>query len=277
MLRIGAHMSMAKGFTKAYVDAKEVVQGNTLQIFTKSPRGGKTKPLDPKDVQMCQEFQQKNNFFCAAHCSYLLNFTQSFSKDPWPNLSLIEDIERIHAVGGQAVVLHVGRRVGLPLEDVFKNFVYNIHMVLEKTKHLPTLIFMENTAGQGSEVGFQFEELGALLKAIHHPRVHVCLDTCHAFAAGYDLRDKKGVEKTMQEFDRHIGLEHLKMMHLNDSKKGLGEHRDRHEDIGHGQIGLNGILEIVRFAEKNNIPCVLETPMEKESYAEQVKKIRENL
>ncbi len=277
MLQIGAHMSIGKGFLTAFTDSKDVVGGTALQIFTKNPRGRESKPLNPEDVAACQEFQKENNFFAAAHCSYLLNFAKSFTTDPWPNESLIDDLRRIDAVGGHAVVLHIGKQLELSEDEAKENIVKNIHIVLEKTKDLKTMILLENTAGQGTEIGYRFEQLGGLIKAINHPRVHVCMDTCHAFASGYDLTSEEGAKETFGLFDEHIGLEHLKMFHLNDAKKEQGSRVDRHEDIAMGKIGLEGILAIARFAEKNNIPCILETPAEHATYTAQIEQITKHL
>jgi deoxyribonuclease-4 len=276
-LIIGAHLSIAKGFYAAYQEAKEILKGNALQIFTKNPRGGASKPLEKDDVQKCQVFQQENHFFMVAHCSYLLNFAKSHTSDPWPNNSLIEDINRVDMLRGQAVVLHIGKKLEMTEDEAMQNIVENIHYVLDKTSDKKIMILLENTAGQGTEIGYRFEELGKLMKAIHHHRVKVCFDTCHAFSAGYDLRGKKEVENTLQEFDRHIGLENVLVFHLNDTKKTLGSRVDRHEDIEFGNIGLDGILEIVRFAQKHHIPCILETPAEHSSYAKQIQLIKDAL
>lgn len=275
-LILGAHMSIGKGFLHAYEEAKEI-GGNALQIFTKNPRGRASKPLDMNDAKNCQTFQKEHHFFAVAHCSYLLNFAKSFISDPWPNESLIDDIEKIDVIGGCCVVLHIGKKLELSDEEATKNIVANIQYVLDKTGNKKTYILLENTAGQGTEIGFRFEELGKLIKAINHHRVKVCFDTCHVFSAGYDLRGKEEVKRTMKEFDEKIGLQHLIMFHLNDSKKGLGSQVDRHEDIGHGTIGLEGILEICRFADTNNIPCILETPAEHSSYAEQIALLKKSL
>lgn len=276
-LILGAHMSISKGFFRAYEETKNDLAANALQIFTKNPRGRDSKPLNPADVESCQAFQRQNHFFAAAHCSYLLNFARSFAADPWPNQSLIDDINRIDAVGGQAVVLHIGKKMDMEATVAYENIMNNIHYVLEKTADKKTMILLENTAGQGSEIGYLFEELGTLIKMIDHPRVHVCIDTCHAFNAGYELRDDSGFDQTLAEFDRHIGLEHIKMFHLNDAKKEKGSRRDRHEDVGHGQIGLPGIMRVVQFAEKNSLPMILETPMEQATYKQQIELIKSNV
>ncbi len=273
-LMLGSHMSISKGISRSYEDTLNELNANALQIFTKNPRGRQSKSLDPADIARCQEFQQEHHFFCAAHCSYLLNFAQSFESDPWPNESLIDDINRIDAVGGQAVVLHIGRKTGLGDEEAYTNIVQNIEYVIQKTSDKSTWICLENTAGQGTEVGYRFEELGLLVKRIDHPRVRVCLDTCHAFNAGYELRTPDGFAETLSAFDAHIGLDKLALFHLNDSKKELGSRRDRHEDIGFGQIGMDGIMNVVRYAEKNSLPMVLETPMEQMSYHDQIDKIK---
>lgn len=276
-MQIGAHVSITKGFYAAYEYSKNELKGSALQLFTKSPRGGKVRALDPVDQQKSLEFQKENNFFCVAHCSYLLNFARPATPDSWANASLIDDVEKISAVGGHAVVLHIGKRLEIPENEVFKNIVENIHTVLEKTQHLNTKILLEITAGQGTEIGFRFEELGKLHQAINHPRVGICFDTCHAFAAGYDLRDEKAVQETFKAFDDIIGLEHLNLFHLNDTKKGLGSRVDRHADIGHGMIGKDGILAVARFAKSRNIPIILETPCEHEGYKEQIADIKASL
>lgn len=274
---IGAHMSIGKGFFHAYTEAQKDLGANAMQIFTKNPRGASSKPLQQEDIQQCQVFQQTHHFFSVAHCSYLLNFAKSFTHDPWPNESLIDDIRRIHILGGCCVVLHIGKKLELSDEEVVNNIVYNIHYVLDKTKDTPTYILLENTAGQGTEIGYRFDELGMLIRAINNDRVKVCFDTCHAFAAGYDIRNKQAVDNTMREFDQQVGLQNLIMFHLNDAKKELGSRVDRHEDIGFGTIGWEGIFAITEFAHKYHLPCILETPAEKQSYKEQIQIIRDNI
>lgn len=270
---VGSHTSMAKGFQKAIQDEIEI-QGNAVQVFLKNPRGSQSKPLDKEDVKKTRELIQKNDIFLVGHCSYLLNFAKPFQEFPWSVDSLIDDLQRIHQLGGKGVVLHIGKFLEYTHQEAVENIVDNIKRVLENSPE-ETYVVWENTAGQGTEIGYNFEELQELYEAIEkHPRIKFCLDTCHAFSAGYDLTTKKGVEKWSKEFNEKIGWDKVHCIHFNDALKPCGSRVDRHAKLGEGQIGKEGLMAIVELAVKTNKPLILETPNEMEGYEKEIKQIK---
>lgn len=257
---LGAHMSIAKGFLPAVQKTVEDYHANALQIFVKSPRGRSEKPLDLDEAAQTKAYVRQNNikrFVC--HASYLLNFAKDFSIDPWPQQSLISDLKKIHLLGGDGVVLHIGKQLELSKDQALKNIKTNIEAALKATKAENNWIILENTAGQGTEIGYLFEQLAEIYQMLEkHPRIRFCFDTQHAFAAGYDL--KNDPDKVMHEFEQAVGKNLIALYHFNDSKKDLGARVDRHESIAKGKIGQAGLKKIAQYAHKNQIPLILETP-----------------
>jgi deoxyribonuclease-4 len=183
--------------------------------------------------------------------------------DPWPVDSLVSDIVKTHALGGYGVVLHIGKYLELEKKEAYKHLSTNLTQVLEMTEDEGIPILMETTAGQGTEIGFRFDELAEVYDSItQKDRVKFCLDTAHIFAAGYDIRTPEKVKETFDEFDRLLGLDNLKLVHLNDSKKLFGSRVDRHANFGadDANIGNIGITEVAKIALSRNIPIVIETP-----------------
>lgn len=259
----GAHMSIAKGFVKAAEVTSEEYRTNAMQIFLKSPRGRYEKNISDGEANAFRDYCRQHGIrFVVAHCSYLLNFTQDVSKDTWPLDSLITDLKNIHRLGGVGVVLHIGKYLELEAQQACRNLSANIADIMRRTEAENNWVILENTAGQGTEIGWQFPELENIFKKeLHsHPRVRFCFDTAHAFAAGYDLRDAKGVAQVFGEFDARFGLDRLALIHFNDSLKDLGSRVDRHANLGQGKIGKDGLLAVARFAIAHQIPIVLETP-----------------
>lgn len=270
---IGSHASIAKGLTQA-IQAEMAIQGNAIQIFLKNPRGRTSKPLNIEDAKKTKELVKKENLFLVGHCSYLLNFAKPFAEYPWAVENLIDDLQRIDKLGGSGVVLHIGKFLEYSKKEAFKNIVENITQVLEKTPK-ETFVIWENTAGQGTEIGWKIEELAELYKAMKkHPRIRFCLDTCHAFAAGYNLSSKEGVKKWQQEFDKLIGWEKVHCLHFNDTKKPCGSRVDRHEILGKGMIGEVGLQAIAKLAVQTNKPLILETPNDMAGYGKEIEMIK---
>jgi deoxyribonuclease-4 len=252
-------MSIADGFLNAAQKTVAEYGANAMQIFLKSPRGRSEKPLDLKEAEEFKKYCRAHGVFVVGHCSYLLNFAKDLSADPWPLDSLISDLHKIKQLGGGGVVLHLGKYLELDKATALKFMAKNIGEVLNRTKN--GWIILENTAGQGSEIGWRFEELAKLYGKLGKPtRVKFCLDTAHAFAAGYELSTPVSVKKTLAEFDRLIGLKNLICLHLNDTFKTLGSRVDRHENIGKGLIGKAGLLAIIKLAQQRSWPMILETP-----------------
>jgi deoxyribonuclease-4 len=271
----GAYASIAKGFVKAAENTVEQVGGNALQIFLKSPRGGGVCKLTDAEASDYKKYAQTQGLFTVAHCSYLLNFAKDLTDKPWTLTNLIDDLNNLERLGGVGVVLHIGKSLGLPRAVGLEFVIQNIGSVLTQTKNLKAAIILENTAGQGTELGFTFDELAVIYRGLKkHKRVKFCLDTCHAFAAGYDLRSLAGVKKTFAEFDQKLGLKNLACIHFNDSKSKYESRVDRHADLGEGEIGLSGLRAIAKLAASKKIPLILETPELATSYAEQLKQVK---
>ena len=272
---VGAHASMAKGFENA-LKSINAMGGNSTQVFLKSPRSRASKPLDEEDAKNTKKYLQENNFFLVGHCSYLLNFAKDYKKDPWPVSSLIEDLERISKMGGAGVVLHIGKYLDMEKDVAFKNINRAVSHVLENTPNDVKVIF-ENTAGQGTEIGFKFEELKEIYDSFTNKqkeRIGFCLDTAHSYAAGYDLSTIEGVKEWEQSFDKNIGWNKVVCIHFNDSKKELNSRVDRHQDIGHGTIGELGLSEVARIAKETNKPLILETIGEFSNYKDEISLIK---
>jgi deoxyribonuclease IV len=271
---IGAHASIGNGLENSLKSIKEI-GGNAVQIFLKNPRGRAGKPLDEIEAEKAKEYLKENKMFLVGHCSYLLNFAKPFSKNPWAVESLIDDMKRMSRLGGMGIVLHIGKFLDYPKNEAFENIRKNIGKVLKSTPE-ETYLIWENTAGQGTEVGFRFEELADLYEKVgKDKRIRFCLDTCHSHAAGYDLSTKGGVMEWKNTFDKLIGWDKVVCIHLNDCKREAGSRVDRHEDLGYGTIGNNGLKEIVKLARDSGIPLILETPTRDMSYPAQIKMVKD--
>jgi deoxyribonuclease-4 len=238
-----------------------------VQLFTKSSNQWRAKPLSQAEIaQFRQALRQSGLHHPTAHDSYLINLAA-----PQPDLfhksveALIVEMERAEALGLEYLVLHPGAHTGSGEAVGITRVAEGLNLALQRCPGLRVQLLLENTAGQGSSLGYRFEHLRDIRQQLHEPeRVAYCLDTCHAFAAGYDLRTPSAVEKTLSEFDRVLGLPLLKVFHLNDSVKPLGSRVDRHAAIGQGQIGPTAFRLLVqdpRFAEH---PMIIETPKEDE-------------
>jgi len=245
-----------------------------LQIFTKNPRGRGAKPILKEDAELFKKICKEEKIeFVVAHCSYLLNFAKPLPKTHWSFIDIALDLKRITTLGGVGTVLHIGKRLELEYKIAEKHLAENILHILKITEKIGALLILENTAGQGSEMGTSFEELGSLYKKLKkHKRIKFCLDTCHTFAAGYNW--KKGAQLVFKEFDKHIGIENLYCMHFNDSMKDVDSRRDRHDNIGKGFIGVKNLKSIALFAKKNNIPLILETPEKTITHEQDLKIVR---
>jgi deoxyribonuclease-4 len=278
MLILGAHMSIAGGFSNAPKKAGEELHSNAMQIFTKSPRGGNVKPLDPGDVAefqaLCKQYGIK---YVVAHSAYLLNFAKPIKNLPWMRESILSDFQRLHELGGHGVVVHIGKALDGERSIGIHHVIENAKYVVDATQKEGLDYILENTAGQGSEIGFQLEELAQVWKGLQgfSPRIKHCLDTAHIWAAGYDIGTASGARLLLKEYDELIGIKDLACIHFNDSKKAKGARLDRHENIGDGQIGLEGLKTIAKFAAENSTPLILETPeIGGKSHIDDVKVVR---
>jgi deoxyribonuclease-4 len=260
-LLAGAHMSIAGGLYKAFERGKKA-GCKTIQIFLKSSNQWKAKMLTEEDQARFQSEQKKSGISpVIAHDSYLINLASPDSALYQKSLNaFVDELDRSNFLGVPYLVLHPGSHMRTGIDAGISRVVNALKQALKQVGP-PVGILLENTAGQGSSLGCRFEELAAILDRIgDSDRVGVCLDTCHAFAAGYDIRTDDSYDKTMREFDRLIGINKIKAFHVNDSMKDLNARVDRHCHIGKGFLGLNAFRLLVNDARFAAIPKILETP-----------------
>lgn len=254
-------MMIAGGLHKA-VTAGTEAGCEVIQIFTKSPQQWKAKPLTDEDARAFQEAQCAAGLPCvAAHDTYLIN---PASADPEllqrSRDAMVDELCRATLLRVPYLVMHLGSTGDEPEDDAIRRLIDSVAYALEHTDS-DTALLLETTAGQGKCLGHRFEQLAAVLTALGEPRrLGVCLDTCHIFAAGYDLRTPEAVSATLDEFAALIGFERLKLVHANDSKRELGSRVDRHEHIGQGEIGREGFRAFLQDPRVAGVPTVLETP-----------------
>jgi len=263
-MQVGCHVSASGSIDKAVDNAVER-NCTAFQIFTRSPRSWHAKELT-KDVIDAFKSKLKDSkidrFAICAHMPYLPNLAtpkeDAFEKSV---NTLISEVERCAQLGIPYLVTHLGSHLGTGEEAGIKRLVDGLTKA-GQTKN-DVMILLENTAGQKNSVGSDFQQLGEIFKQLKpEKKFGVCLDTCHAFVAGYDLRTKEKVKETFKEFDKHVGIENLKILHLNDARGELGCNLDRHYHLGLGGIGEEGITSVVKFANKEKIPIILETPID---------------
>jgi len=258
---VGSHMSIAGGVYNAILHA-EAVDCACVQLFVKSSNQWRAKPLSDEEVTRFHDERKRTGIGPAvAHSSYLINVG---SPDPAlfekSREALAIEYERCTVLGVEHLVFHPGAHTGDGPENAIDRIAKAMDWVLAKHKSSPTVLMLETTAGAGSHIGSTFEELKAILDKLDHgDRAAVCLDTCHVFSAGYDIRKEAGYKATMKQFDDIIGIGRLKAIHCNDSKFDLGTHKDRHEHLGKGFIGKDAFGFIMRDARLKNVPKIIET------------------
>ena len=273
MLYIGNHTSSSKGYAAM---GRQIVKngGNTFAFFTRNPRGGNAKAIDPADVAKFQEIAREHEFGkIVAHAPYTLNAcaTKENLRDFARN-TFSDDLKRMEATPGNYYNFHPGSHVGQGIEVGIQKIAEVLNAVL--TEEQTTTVLLETMAGKGSEVGSHFQELRAIMDLVEkRDKLGICLDTCHVWDGGYDIvNDLDGV---ITEFDRIIGLDHLKAIHLNDSLNPLGSHKDRHARIGEGQIGLDALVRVIRHPALEGKPFILETPNDDEGWTREIALLRE--
>jgi deoxyribonuclease-4 len=263
-MQIGVHISKS-GTLDSWVDNAIQRECSAFQVFTRSPRSWFAKELDLDEVKKFREKLEASNIdrmATCAHMPYLPNLSTPEDEGYEKSIkSMIEEVKSCDKLGIPYLVTHLGSHKGSGEENGIKRLTNALNEVA-KTK-ADVMILLENTAGQKNSVGSDFKQLAEIFsKCKPAKKFGICLDTCHAFVAGYDLRTKDVVKKTMKEFDAAIGLNNLKILHLNDSKGELNSNLDRHNHIGLGEIGNEGLSEVIKTMNKNNIPIVLETPID---------------
>ena len=273
MLVLGCHLSSAKGFAAMGRTAVDM-DANTFQFFTRNPRGGKAKALDPADAEKLAELQRQGVIQpVIAHAPYTINPCSAEEKTREFALQTMEDdLRRLEHLPGNYYNFHPGSHVGQGMETGIARIAEALNIVLRPDRR--TTVLLETMAGKGSEVGGRFEELREILDRVTlSEQMGVCLDTCHVHDGGYDIvHDLDGV---LTEFDRIIGLHRLKALHLNDSMNPRGARKDRHAKIGFGEIGLDAMVRIVSHPALNGLPMVLETPNELPGYRAEIALLRE--
>ena len=264
-MRLGAHISTAGGVYRAFARAADV-GCDTMLVFTKSNRQWKAKPLTENDIESYQQTaaEYDNIFPVAVHASYLINIASPDS-ELWEKSyqALKVEVERAAAFGIPLITFHPGSYTSTDEQTGLAEIAAGLRRLLQETADSApdTTICLETMAGQGTNLGFRFEHLAQLLQETgEDPRLGVCFDTCHVFAAGYDIRTPEAYEATLAEFDRVVGLQQIKVFHFNDSKFGLGERKDRHAHIGEGHIGLQGFASFINDPRWVNHAAHIETP-----------------
>lgn len=261
-LLIGAHFSISGGYHQAVAEAVRL-GCPVFQIFTKNASTWRERKVRRAESDLFrQACRQAEIRFVASHAGYLIN-PASGDAVKWKKScrALAKEVERAAALGLQALVLHPGSHMGSGVEAGIRRTVSCLAAVVEKAVESDVYLLLETTAGQGNCLGHRFEHLAAIIDGLGKPsNVGVCLDTCHVFAAGYDLRTEIALQKTLEAFDRSIGLERLKLLHLNDSLKPLGARVDRHVHIGRGHIGDQGFTILMNHPLLAHLPGIIETP-----------------
>ncbi|QSX06415.1 deoxyribonuclease IV [Sedimentibacter sp. zth1] len=273
MLNIGTHLSISKGFSKTAEMAIKI-GANTFQYFSRNPRGGSVKDLDLNDINKFKQIVDENNFapiLCHAPYTYNLCSATEDTRD-FARKSLREDLERLELLPIHLYNFHPGSHVGLGVDKGIEYIVEILNEVIRSD--MSSIILLETMAGKGTEIGSNFEEIKRIIDGVTcKDKIGVCMDTCHVFSAGYDIvNDLDGV---IDKFDKVIGLDKLKAIHLNDSMMPFGKNKDRHAEIGSGEIGMEAILNIVSHKRLEKLPFFLETPLDEKGHKEEIIKIRE--
>ena len=268
MLNIGCHLSASKGYLHMGREAA-AIGANTFQFFTRNPRGGSAKKIDPADVAAFLAFAEENDF-CGilAHAPYTLNAcsadenTRRFAFE-----AMSDDLRRMEYTPGQMYNFHPGSHVGQGVQKGIELICELLNRVLKKEQ--TTTVLLETMAGKGSEIGSRFEELKAIIDGtMLADKLGVCFDTCHVFDAGYDI--VKDLDGVLTQFDKVIGLNRLKAVHINDTMNPFSQHKDRHQKIGQGYIGVDAFSQIINHTALRKLPFYLETPNELEGYQAEI-------
>ncbi len=274
MLNIGCHLSSSKGFFNMGKEALSI-NANTFQFFSRNPRGSKAKAVDENDANKLNDILKANSFApILAHAPYTLNACSNdaglreFAKN-----TMASDLEIMEYIPNNLYNFHPGSHVGQGIDTAI-NFITDMLNAILQEKY-STTVLLETMSGKGSEVGSNFEEIKTIIERVNlNNKLGVCLDTCHVYSAGYDIVND--LDSVLEKFDKIIGLDRLKAIHLNDSMMPFNSRKDRHEKIGKGSIGIDAIIKIINHPKLRELPFYLETPNEIEGYAEEIKLLRDN-
>ena len=272
MIYIGCHLSVTDGYA-AMGETISRMGGNTFAFFTRNPRGGKTKPADPADIGALSAYMKNERFGpLVAHGSYTMNLCSANQTTRENGLDMLtQDLERMEMLPGNLYNFHPGSHTGQGTETGIAQITEALNSVMKPDMH--TTVLLETMAGKGSEIGGTFEELREIIDRTEcREKIGVCFDTCHTWDAGYDLvGDLDGV---LSHFDDVIGLDRLLAVHFNDTKNARGSHKDRHEKLGQGHLGMEAMRRIAQHPALQGLPFVLETPNDEAGYAEEIRIIK---
>lgn len=274
MLHIGCHLSISKGFAHIGKEALSI-NADTFQFFTRNPQGGKAKDIDLADVAKFRALEAENHFApVVAHAPYTLNpCSDNPQTREFAEMVFADDLKRMELVPHNYYNFHPGSHVGQGVNIGISMIIDLLNRIL--TPEQNTIVLLETMSGKGSEIGRSFEELAEISAGVElKDKLGVCLDTCHVFTAGYDIVNN--LDGVMAEFDKIIGLQHLKAIHLNDSMMPLGSNKDRHAKIGNGEIGAEALIRFVNHQAVKHLPFVLETPNDLAGYSEEIQFMRNN-
>ncbi len=260
-MNLGVHCSVSGGLEKAFDEAK-ILGTDVMQIFTRNQRQWSAKPVSPEEQKLFKDAAKKSDIKVTfSHCSYLINLAAENEEIRMKSIAALQqEVERCTLLGLSFCVLHPGAAGSQDFETAMAKIADGLKIVLKNTTGSNVMVLLENTAGQGTSLGGSFENLKQISDLTKSKRIGYCFDTCHAFAAGYDIRTEAGTKETFEKFDEILGIENLKAFHLNDSKGDLGTHLDRHENIGKGKLGVEPFAYIMNNFLK--VPKVIETPKE---------------
>jgi len=267
-MKIGCHLSSSGGYL-AMAQTAESIGANVFQFFTRNPRGGAAKPLDRDDTGRFMEFAAERGIGpILAHAPYTLNAASADERTrEFARSVFLDDLKRLEATPGAMYNFHPGSHVGQGAEKGIELVASMLKSVFGDMGEISTTVLLETMSGKGSEIGRDFAELRRIMDMSGLP-LGVCLDTCHVWDGGYDIVD--GLDGVLSAFDREIGLENLKAVHINDSMNVLGAHKDRHEKIGKGKIGLEAFRRIVNHPSLRDLPFYLETPCDLQGYKDEI-------
>ena len=272
MLHIGCHLSVSQGFLHMGEEALSI-GADTFQFFTRNPRGGSVRPLDTEDMAALNRLMEEHHFApILAHAPYTLNGCSKTEKTRvFAREAMADDLRRLEYLDNCRYNFHPGSHVGQGAETGIALIADMLNTCMFKGQK--TTVLLETMAGKGTEVGRNFEEIAAIIEKVElQDNIGVCLDTCHVFDGGYDIVDH--LDDVLTQFDTRIGLSRLKAVHINDSKNELGSHKDRHEKIGEGHIGIEAFTRIINHPALRQLPFYLETPNELAGYAHEISLLR---
>ncbi|MDY4889666.1 MAG: deoxyribonuclease IV [Sphaerochaetaceae bacterium] len=272
-MHIGCHLSVSEGFLAMGMTASSI-GADTFQFFSRNPRGSKARPLDEEDAALLVSYMKDKSFSkIIAHAPYTLNpCSADESIRKFALATMKDDLARMESIPNQLYNFHPGSHTNQGVEKGIEQIACMLNAILNEEQ--TTTVLLETMAGKGSEVGSRFEELRAIIDSVNLScKVGICLDTCHVFDAGYDIRNH--LDEVLNEFDEVIGLNRLKAVHLNDSMNIIGSHRDRHQKIGEGEIGLEALKNIVCSPRLKDLPFCLETPNEIDGYAREIAMLKD--